>query len=78
MATTKCTASLGSIQNCGGYLGGALAPIVTGVIAQRTGSFRSTLVVGALVSTTAAIAHLILVRGPIPAREEENSAAVLR
>jgi MFS family permease len=65
VATTQCTASLGSIQNCGGYVGGALAPIVTGLIAQKTGSFRLTLVVGAAVAVAAALFHLILVRDPL-------------
>jgi len=32
-------ASLGAVQNFGGFLGGALAPIVTGAIAQATHSF---------------------------------------
>src|SRR5262249_14724621 len=33
-APTQFTASLGSIQNFGGYLGGALAPMLTGFIVQ--------------------------------------------
>src|SRR6201998_3448155 len=46
-APTSCTASLGSIQNFGGYLGGALAPIVTGYIVQETGTFDPALLVAA-------------------------------
>jgi MFS family permease len=66
VATAKhCSASLGAIQNFGGYLGGALAPIVTGLIVDRTGSFRLALIVGACVVFAAALAHLVLVRGPI-------------
>ena len=38
-APTNCTASIGAMQNFGGYLGGALAPTVTGLIVQHTGSF---------------------------------------
>jgi MFS family permease len=34
-APAHCTASLGSIQNFGGYVGGALAPTVTGFIVWR-------------------------------------------
>ena len=64
-ATKSCTASIGSIQNFGGYLGGASAPIVTGLIVQATGSFKAALVVGGLVGTTAAIAHFILVQKPV-------------
>ena len=62
------TASLGSIQNFGGYIGGALAPTITGFIVQRTGSFRLALVTGALIGLAAVIGHLILVKLPIPAR----------
>ena len=62
---SNCTGSLGSIQNFGGYLGGALAPIVTGFIVQATGSFRPALLVGALVAFTAGVAHLVLVGEPI-------------
>jgi len=69
-ADRSCTASLGSIQNFGGYLGGALAPTVTGFIVQATGSFRPALLVGALVVFSAGVAHLVFVGEPIlPARD---------
>ncbi len=68
-ADPHCTASLGSIQNFGGYLGGALAPTVTGLLVQDTGSFRSALLVGAGVVSLAALAHLILVGKPIRASD---------
>ncbi len=45
-APTNCTASIGAMQNFGGYLGGALAPTVTGLIVQQTGSFVPALVGG--------------------------------
>ena len=64
-ANGKYPGSLGSLQNFGGYLGGALAPVVTGSIVQATGSFRPALLVGAAVAFSAAIAHLILVGAPI-------------
>ena len=65
-APAKFTASLGSIQNFGGYLGGALAPAVTGAIVQRTGSFSPALLLSAGLSLVSAAAYLLLVRGPIP------------
>src|SRR5438552_2836850 len=34
-AAANATASLGSLQNFGGYLGGALAPTITGMVVQR-------------------------------------------
>ncbi len=68
-APSQYTASLGSIQNFGGYLGAALAPTVTGFIAQYTGNFSEALLLSALVSFVAAAAYLVLVRGPIQVRE---------
>jgi MFS family permease len=64
-APSQYTASLGSIQNCGGYLGGALAPAVTGLIVQRTGSFSQALMLSAVLSLLSAAAYLLLVRQPI-------------
>jgi sugar phosphate permease len=59
-------ASLGAIQNFGGFLGGALAPIVTGAIAQSTHSFVPALLAGAAIAFTSAMIYLFVVRDPIP------------
>ena len=67
-APSQYTASLGSIQNFGGYLGGALAPMVTGFIVDRTGSFREALLLCAVLTLLSAAAYLLLVRQPIQAR----------
>lgn len=64
-APGQFTASLGSIQNFGGYLGGALAPVLTGIIVQRTGSFSQALMLAAILTLISAAAYLLLVRGPI-------------
>lgn len=64
---TNCTASIGAVQNFGGYLGGALAPTVTGLIVQRTGSFVPALVVGALIGVVSAASYLLIVDQPITA-----------
>ena len=64
-APTNCTASIGAMQNFGGYLGGALAPTVTGLIVQSTGSFVLALVVGAAIGTASAASYLFIVRDPI-------------
>lgn len=62
------TGSLGSIMNFGGYIGGALAPTVTGFIVQATGSFVPALVVGALIGlASAAVYLLVLPNRPITA-----------
>ncbi len=55
------------MQNFGGYLGGALAPTVTGLIVGQTGSFVLALVVGTVIAATAALAYLFIVRDPITA-----------
>lgn len=67
-APGQYTASLGSIQNFGGYLGGALAPTVTGLIVQRTGGFSQALLLSAALSLPSAAAYLILVRQPIQSK----------
>jgi MFS family permease len=64
-APSQYTASLGSIQNFGGYLGGALAPTVTGLIVQRTGGFSQAFLLSAGLSLLSAAAYLLLVRQPI-------------
>ena len=60
-APAHCTASLGSIQNFGGYLGGALAPTVTGLIVQATGTFVPALLVGAVIALASALAYLVVI-----------------
>jgi sugar phosphate permease len=62
---SNCTGSLGSLQNFGGYLGGSLAPVATGLIVQVTGSFVPALFCGAGMALFAAIAYFLLIRGPI-------------
>jgi len=66
---TNCTASIGAVQNFGGYLGGALAPTVTGLIVQHTGSFVPALVVGSLIGAVSAGCYLFVVDQPITAAE---------
>ncbi len=64
-APSNCTASLGAIQNFGGYLGGALAPTITGIIVQETGSFVPALLVGAVIGLASAVAYVVIIRTPI-------------
>jgi MFS family permease len=56
VAPAHCTASLGSIQNFGGYLGGALTPTVSGFIVQATGTFVPALLVTAVIALASAVA----------------------
>jgi MFS family permease len=58
--------ALGGMQNFAGYLGGALAPLVTGLIVQRTGSFSLALVTGAVIALVSAASYALIVpRKPI-------------
>jgi sugar phosphate permease len=76
-APANCTASLGAIQNFGGYLGGALAPTVTGFIVQETGSFVPALLASAAIGLVSAFAYLVVIRGePISAVELDVAAGV--
>jgi MFS family permease len=63
IAPRQCTASLGSIQNCGGYIGGALAPAVTGFIVQDTGSFVPALLFSASVGLVCTLVYIFVVPG---------------
>ncbi len=65
VAPANSTGSLGSLQNFGGYLGGALAPVVTGFIVQGTGSFVPALMVGAGMCVFAAVSYFVILQRPI-------------
>ncbi len=58
-------ASLGAVQNFGGYIGGALAPAVTGYVVQATGSFVPAMILGAVIVSLSALAYLFGVTKPI-------------
>jgi MFS family permease len=73
-APANCTASIGAMQNFGGYLGGALAPTVTGLIVQHTGSFLLTLEIGAAIGALAAMSYLFIVFRPITTAHMEAVA----
>ncbi|MGY2049433.1 MFS transporter [Methylobacterium sp. JK268] len=72
----NCTASVGAMQNFGGYFGGALAPTVTGYIVQHTGSFTLALLIGAAVAAVAAVGYFVIVRDPIPDQAPDSAAAL--
>jgi len=61
----KYTASFAGISNCGGYIGAALAPTVTGFIVQATGSFVPALLVGSAVAVVGAILFFGLITVPL-------------
>ncbi len=68
-APANTTASLGAMQNFGGYIGGALAPMVTGFIAQASGSFVPALMTAAAIGVVCALAYVVIVRRPVTAAD---------
>lgn len=64
VAPRSSVASLGAIQNFGGFIGSALAPIFTGYIAQAW-SFVPALLTGAAIAFLGAMSYQFLVRAPI-------------
>ena len=75
-APANCTASLGSMMNFGGYIGGALAPTITGFIVQATGSFEDALILGAVIALIGAASYILIVRqAPIQIAELEGHLA---
>lgn len=55
IAPKSQVASLGAIQNFGGFLGAASAPIVTGIILDATATFTNVFLFGAFLLILGAI-----------------------
>lgn len=62
----RLVASLGSIQNFGGYFGGSFAPIVTGWVVEHTGRYDNALMASAVIAVIAALVYFLLVKKPLP------------
>ncbi len=58
-------ASLGAIQNFGGFLGAALAPIMTGIILDKTGEFTNVFLLGAGLLVIGALSYGLFVKQPV-------------
>jgi MFS family permease len=65
VAPREAVATVGGLQNAGGLLGGAVAPIVTGVLLEATHSFSGAVAITAAIASAAAIVYLAFVRRPI-------------
>jgi MFS family permease len=66
LATPRFVASVGSIQNFGGFLGGACAPIVTGIVVDRFGGFDVAILVTGVLALVSATLYGLLLRRRIP------------
>jgi len=65
IAPKRQVASLGAIQNFGGFLGAALAPIITGIILDKTGEFTNVFLLGAGLLVVGAISYGLFVKQPV-------------
>jgi cyanate permease len=61
-APPNYAASLGAIMDFGGFIGGALAPMVTGFMVQATGSFTPPLLLAGAIGLCSAVAYGVLIR----------------
>ncbi len=68
IAPKSQVASLGAIQNFGGFLGAAMAPIVTGIILDSTGKFTNVFLLGAGLLMLGALSYGLFVRKPLAAK----------
>jgi hypothetical protein len=65
VAPQAYVASIGGMQNAGGYIGASVAPVVTGLIVEGTGGF----VVGSGIAMASPCCYAFLVRNPIWERD---------
>jgi len=67
VAPSSMVGSVGGIQNFGGYFAGSLSPLITGMIADATGSYALAFVSGGFIAACSAICYWFIVRTPIEA-----------
>ncbi|WP_027796930.1 MFS transporter [Paraburkholderia acidipaludis] len=77
-APRHLVASLGSIQNFGGYFGGSFAPFVTGLVVDQTHSFVDAFLISAGVAFAAALVYMFVVRVPITEMAPRDAAPETR
>jgi MFS family permease len=65
LAPAALIATVEAMANIGGSVGGSLAPLVTGVVVQRSGSFTPALLIASAVAAGCAIANWALTRHAI-------------
>ncbi|WP_241840595.1 MFS transporter [Fictibacillus sp. S7] len=65
IAPPSMVASVGSIQNFGGYFGGAFSPVIAGLIVDSTGSYSLAFISGGVIAGCAALCYWFIVNKPI-------------
>jgi sugar phosphate permease len=71
VAPPERISTFSAATNFGGAIGGSLSAVITGYIAQRTGSFAPALILGGVMAIGAAILYGFVVKHPIPAAEQK-------
>jgi len=66
VATKRFVGSLAGIQNFGGFIGAACAPLVTGIVVDRLGGFFVALVLAGCLALLAAVMYGFVLRKQIP------------
>lgn len=66
VSTPRLVASIASIQNFGGFLGGACAPIVTGMLVDHFGGFGMALATAAVLVLISAVLYGVVLRRRLP------------
>jgi len=67
IANNSQVATVGAIQNFGGYFGGAFAPLLTGWIYDHYDTYTPSLIIGGVIAAMAAVVYGTLVRKPFGA-----------
>jgi MFS family permease len=65
VSPANTVATLDAVQNIGGSLGGALAPLVTGAIMQAAGSFQPAFDLASVIAFVSAACYFMMTRKPI-------------
>jgi len=66
VSTPTLVGSMGSIQNFGGFLGGACAPVVTGVVVDSYGGFPTALTLAAVLVLVSTVMYGVVLRRKLP------------
>lgn len=66
VTTKRMVASLAGIQNFGGFLGAACAPLVTGIVVDRLGGFFAALVLTGCLAIFSALMYALVLKKQVP------------
>lgn len=79
VAPKQLVGSLGAIQNFSGYLGGSIAPIITGIIVSKTRSYNLVFAASSAMLIMSGIAYGFFLKDKIEIKDEpETDVAVIR